>query len=60
MSDQDDLRSPHDIDTDAERFVDDDVEDLEAGLTRAIDVPPEGSVPDIIDQHTEVPDLDEI
>jgi hypothetical protein len=60
MSDQDDLRSPRDIDVDGERFVDDEADDVEAGVTRAIDVPAEGSLPDIIDQHTEVPDPDEV
>ena len=56
MSDQDDVRSPRDVDVDAERFLD---EDGETGLTSAVDLPPEGSIPDIIDQLTEVPDDDE-
>jgi hypothetical protein len=59
MSDQDDLRSPRDVDADAERFVDEDVADAEAGVDSAVDLPPEGSIPDIIDQHTEVPEDDE-
>ncbi len=58
MSDQDDLRSPRDIDVDAERFLDDDVDDA-TPVPSAIDVPAEGSIPDIIDQHTDVPDDDE-
>ena len=60
MSDHDELRAARDVDVDAERFLDDDVEQLERGVDRAIDVPPEGSIPDIIDQHTEVPDDDEV
>ena len=58
MSDHDELRSASDVDVDAERFLDDEVEDLEAGVNRAVDVPPEGSIHDIIDQHTEIPDDD--
>jgi hypothetical protein len=59
MSDQDDVRSPRDVDADAERFVDEEVEDAEAGVDSAVDLPPEGSIPDIIDQRTEVPEDDE-
>lgn len=59
MSDQDDVRSPRDVDADAERFVDEEVEEAEAGVDSAVDLPPEGSIPDIIDQHTEVPEDDE-
>jgi len=55
MSDQDDLKSASDIDADAERFLDGDVEGPES-VTSAIDLPADGSIPDIIDQHTEVPD----
>ena len=47
------------VDADAERFVDEEVEDAEAGVDSAVDLPPEGSIPDIIDQRTEVPDDDE-
>lgn len=57
MTEQDELRSARDVDADAERFVDPDEE--EAGVTSAVDLPPEGSVADIIDQHTEVPVDDE-
>jgi hypothetical protein len=59
MSAQDELRSARDIDADAERFVDPDVDETEAGVTNAVDLPPEGSVADIIDQHVEVPTDDE-
>jgi hypothetical protein len=59
MSDHDDVRSPRDVDADAERFVDEEVEDAEAGVDSAIDLPPDGSIHDIIDQHTEVPEDDE-
>ena len=58
MSDHDELRSARDIDADAERFLD--VDEEEAGVTSAVDLPPEGSVADIIDQHTEVPIDDEL
>jgi hypothetical protein len=57
MSDHDELRSARDIDADAERFLD--VDEEENGVTSAVDLPPEGSVADIIDQHTEVPVDDE-
>jgi hypothetical protein len=57
MSDHDELRSARDIDADAERFLD--VDEDETGVTSAIDLPVEGSVADIIDQHTEVPLDDE-
>ena len=57
MSDHDELRSARDIDADAERFLD--VDEEGAGVTSAVDLPPEGSVADIIDQHTEVPIDDE-
>jgi hypothetical protein len=56
MSDQDDLRSARDVDADAERFVDDEVD---PDIPAAVDLPPEGSIPDIVDQHIEVPDDDE-
>ncbi|HUS42339.1 MAG TPA: hypothetical protein VMY16_06705 [Ilumatobacteraceae bacterium] len=58
MTDQDDVRSARDVDVDAERFVDE-VDEVESGVTRAVDLPPEGSIPDIIDQHTAVPEDDE-
>jgi len=57
MSPQDELRSAREVDADAERFVD--VDEEEAGVTSAVDLPPEGSVADIIDQHTVVPIDDE-
>lgn len=57
MSDHDELRSARDIDADAERFLD--VDEEETGVTSAVDLAPEGSVADIIDQHTEVPVDDE-
>jgi hypothetical protein len=60
MSDHDELRSARDVDVDAERFLDDDPDDLERGVERAVDVAPEGSIPDILDQHTEVPGDDEV
>jgi hypothetical protein len=59
MSDHDDVRSPRDIDVDAERFVDEDDLEAETGLSSAVDLPPDGSIPDIIDQLTVVPDDDE-
>jgi hypothetical protein len=59
MSAQDELRSARDVDADAERFVDPDLDDSETGLHNAVDLPPEGSVADIIDQHIEVPTDDE-
>jgi hypothetical protein len=57
MTDHDELRSARDIDADAERFLDADEE--ESGVASTVDLPPEGSVADIIDQHTEVPVDDE-
>lgn len=54
MTDQDDVRSTRDVDVDAERFVDE-IDDGESGVTMAVDLPPEGSIPDIIDQHVDVP-----
>ncbi len=59
MSDQDDVRSARDVDVDAERFLDE-VEEIDGGVTSAVDLPPDGSIPDIIDQHTTVPDDDEV
>ena len=59
MSAHDELRSASDVDADAERFLDPDVDENEAGVTSAVDLPPEGSVADIIDQHIEVPADDE-
>ena len=59
MSDHDDVRSPRDVDADAERFLDEDADDTEAGVTSAVDLPPDGSIPDIIDQRTVVPADDE-
>ena len=57
MSDPDGLRSAREVDVDAERFVDD--EPAEEVLPDAVDLPPEGSIPDIIDQRTDVPADDE-
>jgi hypothetical protein len=57
MSHQDELRSASDIDADAERFLD--VDEEETGVNSAVDLPPEGSVADIVDQHTDVPIDDE-
>ncbi|HSP29838.1 MAG TPA: hypothetical protein VLN74_14890 [Ilumatobacteraceae bacterium] len=59
MSDHDDVRSSRDVDADAERFLDEDADDPETGLTSALDLPPDGSIPDIIDQRTVVPEDDE-
>ena len=58
MTDQDDVRSARDVDVDAERFLDE-VDDGENGVTMAVDLPPEGSIPDIVDQHVEVPPGDD-
>ena len=58
MSDQHDIRSARDVDVDAERFLVDDV-DESADITSVVDLPPDGSIPDIIDQHTAVPDDDD-
>ncbi len=59
MNDQDDMRSAHDVDVDGERFIDDDAADID-DVTSMVDLPPEGSIPDIVDQHTAVPDDDEV
>lgn len=56
MSDQHDIRSARDVDVDAERFL---VDDEDADITSVVDLPPDGSIPDIIDQHTAVPDDDD-
>lgn len=58
MSEPDDLRSARDIDVDAERFVDDEPDDTP--MPDAVDLPAEGSIPDIIDQRTDAPDDDEV
>ncbi len=57
MSEPDDLRSAREVDVDAERFVDD--EPAEEVMPAAVDLPPEGSIPDIIDQRIDVPADDE-
>jgi hypothetical protein len=57
MSDHDELRSASDFDADAERFLD--VDEEEDDVTSAVDLPPEGSVADVIDQRTDVPVDDE-
>jgi hypothetical protein len=56
MSDTEGVRSARDVDVDAERFLDAEVDEV---VARAADLPPEGSVADIIDQRLEVPDDDE-
>jgi hypothetical protein len=57
MSEPDGLRSAREVDVDAERFVDD--EPVEEEMPAAVDLPPEGSIPDIIDQRIDVPTDDE-
>lgn len=57
MSEPDGLRSAREVDVDAERFVDD--EPAEEVMPAAVDLPPEGSIPDIIDQRIDVPTDDE-
>jgi len=52
MDSSDDLRSASDIDADAERFVEPDESDE---VTSLVDLPPEGSEADVIDQHRDVP-----
>jgi hypothetical protein len=56
MSDHEGIRSARDVDVDAERFLDAEVDEV---VTRAVDLAPDGSVADIIDQRLEVPDDDE-
>ena len=56
MTDQDDLRSARDVDADAERFVDE--ETAEPDIPAAVELPPDGSIPDIVDQRAEVPNDD--
>ena len=56
MSDTEGVRSARDVDVDAERFLDAEVDEV---VACAADLPPEGSVADIIDQRLEVPDDDE-
>jgi hypothetical protein len=53
MSDHEGIRSARDVDVDAERFLDAEVDEV---VTRAAELPPEGSVADIVDQRLEVPD----
>lgn len=59
MSDHDDVRSPRDVDADAERFLDEDADDSETDVVSAVDLPPDGSIPDILDQRTVIPEDDE-
>lgn len=59
MSDHEGVRSARDVDVDAERFLDAEVDEVDGVVARAADLPPEGSVADIIDQRLEVPDDDE-
>lgn len=56
MSDHEGIRSARDVDADAERFLDAEVDEV---VTRVVDLAPDGSVADIIDQRLEVPDDDE-
>jgi hypothetical protein len=58
MSQPDDLRSAREVDVDAERFVDAEPED--EVMPAAVDLPAEGSIPDIIDQRTDVPEDEEV
>jgi len=58
MSQPDDLRSAREVDVDAERFVDAEPDD--EAMPAAVDLPAEGSIPDIIDQRTDVPDDEEV
>jgi hypothetical protein len=57
MSDQDAFRSARDVDVDAERFLDDDGDGPD--VPNVVDLPPDGSIHDIVDQRTEVPEDDE-
>lgn len=59
MSDHDDVRSPRDVDADAERFLDQDADDSQNEVVSAVDLPPDGSIPDILDQRTVIPEDDE-
>ena len=58
MSDHDDVRAPRDVEPDAERFLDEG-DAVDPGVTSAVDLPPDGSIPDILDQRTVVPEDDE-
>lgn len=58
MTDHEEPRPDPDVAVDAERFVDDDIETADTEPISLIDLPPDGSVLDIVDQHIEVP-LDE-
>jgi hypothetical protein len=53
MDTNDDFLPVHDVDVDAERFVD--PTDDELDLPDALDPGMEGSVADVIDQHLSVP-----
>jgi hypothetical protein len=60
MTDHDPLRSPHDVDADAERFVDpDDERRPDLPPSAGVETPAEGSIADVIDQRIEVPVDDE-
>ena len=59
MSDHDDVRSARDVDADAERFLDEDADDSDTHVVNAVDLPPDGSIPDILDQRTVIPEDDE-
>ena len=59
MSDHDDVRSPRDVDADAERFLDEDAGHSGTHEISAVDLPPDGSIPDILDQRTVIPEDDE-
>lgn len=58
MDSNDDFLPAHDVDVDAERFVD--PVDDELDLPTVLDVGTEGSVADVIDQHLSVPTDDEM
>ena len=57
MSDHDDGRSSSDVD--AERFLDEDADHGDTPAISAIDLPPDGSIPDILDQRNVIPEDDE-
>jgi hypothetical protein len=53
MATTDDFLPAHDVDVDAERFVDPDDEEFE--VPAKLDHPSEGSIADVLDQHLAVP-----
>ncbi len=58
MAANDDILPTHDVDVDAERFIDPDDEELEVPTT--LDHPNEGSIADVLDQHRSVPIDDDV